>query len=67
MLKDRVWIVYNTTEGDFIEYERCTERLRLFGLNREMIENMALRCSMCLLPRPCRVNNNDLFLGARTC
>ena len=43
MIQDRRWIVYNTTEDDFIELERCTERLRDFGFTPDVIDTMALR------------------------
>jgi len=67
MIRDRRWIVYNTTEDDFIELERCTERLRNFGFTPEVIDTMALSCHTCLLPGHCLVTRENVFLGARTC
>jgi len=67
MILDRRWIVYNTTEDDFIELERCTERLRDFGFTPDVIDAMALCCHACLLSGNCLVTRDNVFLGARTC
>ncbi len=67
MILDRKWIVYNTTEDDFIELERCTERLKDFGFLPDMIEAMALSCHDCHLPGQCPVKRENAFLGVRTC
>lgn len=67
MILDRRWIVYNTTEDDFIELERCTERLREFGFNHDEIAAIALSCHTCHLPGHCLVKRENAFLGARTC
>ena len=67
MILDRRWIVYNTTEDDFIELERCTERLRDFGFTPDVIDAMALCCHACLLSGHCLVTRDNVFLGARTC
>ncbi|MCK9564635.1 MAG: hypothetical protein M0Q43_01130 [Methanothrix sp.] len=67
MILDRRWIVYNTTEDDFIELERCTERLRDFGLTPDVIYAMALSCHTSHLSGHCLVKRENVFLGAGTC
>jgi hypothetical protein len=36
MILDKRWIIYNTTDDEFIELERCTEQLRGFGFLPEV-------------------------------
>ena len=67
MLTGRKLVVYNITEDDFIEHERCTEQLRRIGMEPESIDSMALRCHRCPVSGRCGVRRENLFLGARTC
>ncbi len=61
------WKIYNTTEDDCIEYNRCIELLENAGLPSEEIGARALNCSVCLLSGRCPVTEGCIFLGARTC
>ncbi|VVB70554.1 Uncharacterised protein [uncultured archaeon] len=60
-------IVNDTTEDDFIEFVRCSERLRCAGISSEAIDNMALRSHICLFSGRCFARMENVFLGARTC
>jgi hypothetical protein len=60
-------VVYNITEDEFIEYERCAERLKRGGISAKMAETVALHCHVCPLARPCTVARGSMFLGAKTC
>jgi hypothetical protein len=67
MLIEKKWIVQNTTEDDYIEYERCTEHLKDVGFSPDEIGHMALCCHICPVPRQCHVTRDNVFLGAKTC
>jgi hypothetical protein len=61
------WMVYNITEDDFIEFERCAERLKKVGVAAELVKIMALRCHICPFACPCSVKRESNFLGVKTC
>lgn len=61
------WKLYNTTEDDCIEYNRCIERLQNAGLSGELTEIWALNCHVCCLSGGCTVARDNAFLGAKTC
>lgn len=67
MNPEDIWVVYSITEDDFVELERCSERLKEMGIAADAISAMALRCHSCLLSRNCQVARENVFLGARTC
>ncbi len=61
------WKLYNTTEDDCIEYNRCIERLQDAGFSKELTEMWALNCHVCRLSGRCTVARENAFMGARTC
>jgi hypothetical protein len=61
------WKLYNTTEDDCIEYNRCIERLQDAGFSEELTKIWALNCDVCCLSGRCTVARENAFLGARTC
>ena len=67
MNPDDTWVVYSTTEDDFVELERCSERLREMGIRADAIGAMTLHCHSCILSGNCLVARENVFLGARTC
>lgn len=67
MNQDDTWVVYSTTEDDFVELERCSEQLKEMGITADAISTMALRCHSCILSGHCLVSRENVFLGARTC
>ncbi len=61
------WKIFNATEDDCIEYNRCVERLRSSGISEELAEAWALNCHVCFLSVGCTVARQNVFLGARSC
>lgn len=67
MQDNKIWIVYSTTEDDFIEYERCAEQLKEFGFDEDEIGSMALSCHICPISKQCHVARENAFLGVKSC
>ena len=67
MFPDKKWIIYSITEDDFIERERCIERLKGIGLDPMFVESRALKCHECPVSLRCNVTREHVFLGASTC
>lgn len=61
------WKLYNSTEDDYIEYNRCIERFHNAGFSRELADAWALNCHTCCLSAGCTVARESVFLGAKTC
>lgn len=64
---NKVWKMYNATEDDCIEYNRCIEMLKNAGMPGKELDERALCCNVCFLSGRCPVIGEGIFLGARTC
>lgn len=62
-----LWEIYTASEEDCIEYCRCAAELERLGFDNIEIKSMALNCDKCILRGRCNVNNENMFVGAKTC